>query len=942
MLTTTGLLEKSDEDLHKYVISVSEDQLQALFAEAWETIRQMPFFGGQPTSAATNEALNISRLVVSIARHSANDALISEGHRMMAYVLNACEQYEQAILEYVQAIPMLESQGHHQKAARTRLGLVAAMFMTGRYTEALKEAERADEWFTSNGDEDGRAKLLVNLGNLHHRMDQHAQAVEYHESAIKAFRKLKNAAALAPCFLNLADSLSCLDRFEEADRSFEKSERLCRKFGLTELGFQARYNRAYLSFLRGRYSEAIQNFGALRRHFNEKGSQRHSALCDLDESEIYLHLNLTSEALNLSRRAAESFNALGMKYEEAKARAFAGIGLTNGNQPADALPVLADSQAIFEQEENLYWVASIELYRAQILFVMGRQWEAQALALSASERFSTLSIPSKQAIALTLLARISLELGNVENAKRYAQNILRLIEETPIPLHVFPCYFIIAKVGEHTGDLTNAYEFYKRAAHEIEVQRGHLHYDELRVTFLKGKQQVYEALVRLALAAGTPRDSAVEAYGWCERGKSRGLVDLLSQHSSSVQPQGDRSLLLRVQHLHEELNSYQIRANSADKSRALPSGQDIELKKEELARNLKELSKQNPEYASLQSVTTVSVEDVQSFLPSHSSVVEYFIARDEVLAFVISKGGLIVRRHLCTLNRLHHLHERFRLQIEKFQFGPKYVEEFKHQLQESMDRHLQELYTELILPLEDDLRSPHLIIVPHGVLHYLPFHAFFDGDEYLIDRHTISYAPSASVLKFCMTRNPVESCPPVIAGVADDRAPLIADEIARLKTIAPDACTYFGEDATQSAIRNAVTQADFVHLATHAFFRTDNPMLSAFKLSDGWMTALDLYSIQCRTNLVTLSGCKSGVGALPDADELLGLMRGFLYAGAHSLQLSLWDVNDQATCTYMAAFYERWRSGLSKAEAVRAAAQTVRASHPHPYYWAAFSLIGNP
>src|SRR4030095_11078935 len=111
------------------------------------------------------------RVVCAIARHSGIDALVSEGHRMIAYVLNACEQYEEAILEYVQAIPMLESQGLHQKAARTRVGLVSALFMTGRYAEALKEAERADEWFTRNGDEDGRAKLLVNLGNLHHRMD---------------------------------------------------------------------------------------------------------------------------------------------------------------------------------------------------------------------------------------------------------------------------------------------------------------------------------------------------------------------------------------------------------------------------------------------------------------------------------------------------------------------------------------------------------------------------------------------------------------------------------------------------------------------------------------------------------------------------------------------------------------------------------------------------
>ena len=221
-------------------------------------------------------------------------------------------------------------------------------------------------------------------------------------------------------------------------------------------------------------------------------------------------------------------------------------------------------------------------------------------------------------------------------------------------------------------------------------------------------------------------------------------------------------------------------------------------------------------------------------MPSHTSVVEYFVARDEVLAFVISKNGLVVRRHLCTLNRLQHLHERFRLQIEKFQFGPKYVQEFKRQLQESMDRHLQELYTELILPLEEDLRSPHLIIVPHGVLHYLPFHAFFDGEQYLIDRHTISYAPSASVLKFCMRREPVESCKPVIAGVADDRAPLIANEIAKLQEIVPDARMYFGEVATKSAIREAVDRGRLRSCRDTRVF--SNRQSDAFSLQAlGWL-----------------------------------------------------------------------------------------------------------
>jgi len=264
-------------------------------------------------------------------------------------------------------------------------------------------------------------------------------------------------------------------------------------------------------------------------------------------------------------------------------------------------------------------------------------------------------------------------------------------------------------------------------------------------------------------------------------------------------------------------------------------------------------------------------------------------------------------------------------------------------LRKTTDLHLSELYRELIHPLENDLQTRHLIIVPHGVLHYLPFHAFLDGDSnYLIDRFTVSYAPSASVLRYCIERKPIVDAKPIIMGVADERAPQIAEEIACLRKLIPLANTYYGKRATRGVLRRHAVQSDFLHIATHAVFRTDNPMFSSFKLSDGWLTALDLYSMTCQTNLVTLSGCKSGVTELSGGDELLGLMRGFLYAGARSLQLTLWDVNDRSTARFMREFYQAWQGGLSKSEALRAAALAVRKDDPHPYYWAPFYLVGNP
>jgi len=98
----------------------------------------------------------------------------------------------------------------------------------------------------------------------------------------------------------------------------------------------------------------------------------------------------------------------------------------------------------------------------------------------------------------------------------------------------------------------------------------------------------------------------------------------------------------------------------------------------------------------------------------------------------------------------------------------------------------------------------------------------------------------------------------------------------------------------------------------------------------------------CQANLVTLSGCRSGASEVAGADELLGLMRGFLYAGARSLLLSLWDVNDRSTSKFMGIFYQSWLGGMTKAEALQTAMQKMRAEEPHPYFWAPFVLIGNP
>src|SRR6266566_980733 len=368
----------------------------------------------------------------------------------------------------------------------------------------------------------------------------------------------------------------------------------------------------------------------------------------------------------------------------------------------------------------------------------------------------------------------------------------------------------------------------------------------------------------------------------------------------------------------------------------------IALMERELAGSLREISGVDPAYASLRQVSIAGIDSVQADLPERTTLIEYFTTGDEVLAFVVSSTDAKVVRRLSTTSEILKAQRRLRFQFNQFAMGREYVTVHSEQILESTRFRLRGLYEQLMAPFIRDIRTPHVIVVPHGFLHFLPFHAFYDGEKYLIDEHEVSYAPSASIKKYCLERGEIAGESPLLVGVSDQNAPLIGEEISRLNELFRDARVLDDAQATRKAFIENSKDSSFLHIATHVIFRHDNPMFSSFKLADGWFTALDLFSIVCETNLVTLSGCQSGMNEVTANDDLLGFMRGFLYAGARSLLLSLWNVNDESTTALMVNFYREWQKGAAKSTALRSAMLAVRADHPHPFYWAPFLLVGNP
>jgi CHAT domain-containing protein len=131
-----------------------------------------------------------------------------------------------------------------------------------------------------------------------------------------------------------------------------------------------------------------------------------------------------------------------------------------------------------------------------------------------------------------------------------------------------------------------------------------------------------------------------------------------------------------------------------------------------------------------------------------------------------------------------------------------------------------------------------------------------------------------------------------------------------------------------------------VHIATHGWFRQDNPMFSSISLGDSQLNLFDLYQLSLPCELVTLSGCGTGLNMVVGGDELLGLVRGLLYAGAQGALVTLWDVNDQSTADFMGFFYRALQANKNKAQAVQEAMAEIRRRHDHPYYWAPFVLVG--
>jgi CHAT domain-containing protein len=572
-------------------------------------------------------------------------------------------------------------------------------------------------------------------------------------------------------------------------------------------------------------------------------------------------------------------------------------------------------------------------------------FEARRLCLAAHEFFRTSPMRGKAVLAELLLARIALRLNDTGLAKKHCQTALTDLDKLDSPTLLYQAEFLLAEVERVTGNEDAAYESYCRARAAVERLRSSLRGEELKIAFFENKLEVYESLVDICLRR---QNSFEEAFAYIEQAKSRTLMDLLNQpvHVPTAADPSQSELVRSIRNLREELNWYynliereQLRPEERSQERVQQLEQQARSREADFMRAVKEATVAEANEAGVQISSAMSLEEIRSVLPADTALVEFFCTHERSVVCVLTRDKLHVAP-VTVQSRIQKLLQLLQFQMSKFRLDPQYVATFSQALLESTQAHLKSLYQELIAPIRHLLEVRHVVFVQHGLLHYVPFHALHDGTSYLIDRFAISYAPSASIYAHCQTKPVNAAGHSLILGVPDERTPAIRAEVETLAQILPNAKLFVGEAATEDVLQTYGPHSKSVHIATHGYFRQDNPMFSSIRLGTSHLSLYDMAHLQLPVELVVLSGCATGLNVVTPGDELMGLVRGLLQAGAQSLVLSLWDVHDDSTKEFMVEFYTELQQGRSRAEAMQMASIRLRERRPHPYYWAPFLLIG--
>jgi len=513
---------------------------------------------------------------------------------------------------------------------------------------------------------------------------------------------------------------------------------------------------------------------------------------------------------------------------------------------------------------------------------------------------------------------------------------------------------------------SEAVSYYKKAVDIIESNRSLFGSGELRASFFDTNNRIgrYVGLINAYWEA----QDAEQAFNYNERARSRAFLDIL----------GTKVLLSRINGvLGREAESLKASADAKLRTDAKETGMaggvpsidliEPDVYDDETAGGA---IQEHKEHAQLMNVEPLKLKEFQQLLEPGQTLIEYFVAPEKVLLWVIERDRFKTAFVSIAQKDLEQKVNVLRKAIAEL----KPLREYR-----ALARNLHDL---LLLPALSYTKGKELIIVPHGVLHYLPFQALYSAQgRYLVEDYSISYLSSASLMQFTKAKRRTVGQKVLAVGnpafeVSKAALPMAELEAGEIRRLYPQSAILARREATEDKVKALAGSHDVLHFATHAELHRDDPLASAVLLSkgekeDGRLEVREIFGMDLKASLVVLSACETGLGQLSRGDELVGLTRAFIYAGTPSVVASLWKVDDASTAALMSSFYrnlkikpkveslrqaqldmirgkvntqllaQRGVGGVGKLGKAPGARSSNSVTIAHPYFWAPFILVGD-
>ncbi len=869
------------------------------------------------TAVDLNEAARLSRRASRMAQRSGDPREIGLAERLLGHVAVLRSRHRRAIEHYVSSVQSLDRANQFLEAAITKSGAVGALIYLAEFEQLQRWADEARAVFHAGGDRARVARLDGNLALALFRQDRFSEALDLYDRVHRELREVGRPVDVAVALWNRATCLISMGDYAAARRAHREAHAYAEQHHLPLHLAAIDYNVAYLHYLSGDYTEAIQLYDVARR----TGEPYRRALCDLDEAEMYLELNLHREAMELAQRAIHAFRRLRMPYEQGKATAFLAIAQGQLGFADKAVRSIGLARRTFRRERNPVWLALLDLYQAILLDREGHLARAQQLAEAARRFFASTAFAAKAATAELLVARLELRMGQWRQSLERCEQVQATLPSLGSASLEYQAAQLRAEALEVMGRHDESRRAYQRAGELLERLRFRLRGDEIKIAFLKDKLSVYDHLFWLTLTDGDCPDRISRAFLVAETAKARSMAEQAKASAASA----DSAELLEIR---RDLDAVYQQVQRAETSAPFAARPELRERARRLETQLagRQAALHGLAGESASAAGPPRPEEIQRSLPPGTQLLEYFVSRGTIFAFLIDQRRIQVWP-LAPLARVQRLVRFVRFQLR----GQK----------PALHAHLGALYDEIVAPLRPHLLCDHLVVVPHGALHAVPFAALHDGRTALVEQFAISYAPSASLWQITSQRPRGRKVASLVVGVADAKAPLIAAEARTVAEVLPSPKIVTDGGATLERLKAEGREARFLHLAAHGFIQRENPLFSSIQLADSWLTVFDLYRCEFPADLITLSGCSTGLSEVVGADEQVGLLRGLLQAGTRNAMVSLWDVDDESTTVFMQDFYRQMLGGgLSPAWALRQASLNLRQRYSDPYHWAAFVMVG--